>query len=291
MRKLSGFLVAVALGLCLAGGASAKLLGWEGTLTLEFVRPGIPVVPFAGGGVATINGSGGIGPLDALRLAGGITGSRSRVSVTDPGLAPLVGVGAAVTLGTGLLGPISGGTGASLSQNTLALGGMAKECILFYECGSYIPIPLTVGGTRGAGIGGLITVNGFGTRGVQISVTGAPWTIGSAVAFNNAWGVPTSTAVRWGFAHGPASGTTSTANRGGVVQLVTPIQYVTSLSGTSGFFGVLRIEFVPEPSTALLLGAGFVGLALMGRDAKRRRLSSTGIPSGARSGARRGRGR
>jgi len=231
--------------------------------------------------VATINGSGGVGPLNAIQLAGGITWSLSVIPVsmalTDPGLAPLVGVVPTVTLGTGLLGPISGGTGAALSQNTLALGGMVRMCILFpaFHCPQYFGIPLTAGGTRGAGIGGLVTVNGFRTTGIQISVTGAPWTIGAAVAFNNTVnGAPTSTAVRSGFAHGPASGTTSTANRGGVVQLVTPITYVSSLGIVDwGFFGVLRIHLVPEPSTALLLGAGFVGLALMGRDAKRRRRS------------------
>jgi hypothetical protein len=78
---------------------------------------------------------------------------------------------------------------------------------LSYECGDVhgFPIPLTVGGTRGAGIGGLITVNGYGPV-IQASVTGAPWTIGTALAFTGttANGAPTATAVRSGFAHGPA---------------------------------------------------------------------------------------
>jgi len=87
-------------------------------------------------------------------------------------------------------------------------------------------------------------------------------------------GAPTATAVRSGFAHGPASDTTSTANLGGVVQLVTPIQTAISIAGPWNrlrFFGVLTITLVPEPSTALLLGAGFAAMALVGRDVQRRR--------------------
>jgi hypothetical protein len=275
VRKLSRLLFAVVLGSCLAGGASAELLRWEGTLTLEFVNPGFPSVPFTGGGMATVNGTGGLGQLTALRLAGGITGSVT-VSVTDPNAAPFNGLRPSVALGTGVLGPISGGAGAPpLTQDALPLGGIVRLCMLF-ECDSYLPIPLTVGGTRGAGIGGLITLNGYGP-GIHISVTGAPWTIGTAVASTGmtANGAPTATAVRSGFAHGPASGTTSTANLGGVVQLVTPIEARTTLATAApwGFFGVLTVTLVPEPSAALLLGAGFAGLALVGRGAKRRRRS------------------
>jgi hypothetical protein len=275
MHKLSGLLVSAALALCLAGGASAELLRWAGTLTLDFAHPGIPSASFLGGGVATVNGSASLGQLNALRLAGGITGSAS-VWVTDPWLAPIWALRPTVALGTGVLGPISGGAGAPpLTQNTLPLGGNVRLCILF-GCSSFLPIPLTVGGTRGAGIGGLLTLNGYGP-GIHISVTGAPWTIGTAVVFTGttANGAPTAAAVRSGFAHGPASGTTSTANLGGVVQLVTPVQTATNL-GTGigwGFFAVLNVTFVPEPGAALLLGAGLAGLALMGHNVRRRRRS------------------
>jgi hypothetical protein len=99
-------------------------------------------------------------------------------------------------------------------------------------------------------------------------VTGAPWTIGTALAFTGttANGAPTATVLRSGFAHGPASGTTSPANLGGVVQLVTPAKVVTNL-GTEmigPLFGILTIHFVPEPSTILLVGGG-LGLLALGR--------------------------
>ncbi|MCH7708879.1 MAG: PEP-CTERM sorting domain-containing protein, partial [Myxococcales bacterium] len=72
-----------------------------------------------------------------------------------------------------------------------------------------------------------------------------------------------------GFAHGPASGTSSsTAFLSGVVQIVTPVQIVTNLNlgsskKLSGSISLL-IHFVPEPGLLMLLGSGIVGLALLG---------------------------
>jgi hypothetical protein len=276
MRRLVSVLAAGAFLVGTAGTASAELLRWEGTLTLDFVHPSYPPLSLTGGGVATVNGSGSLGNLNSLRLAGGITGT-GRVFITDPAVAPLLSLRATVALGTGTLGPISGGGGAPpLTQSVLTLGEMVRLCINFLCGASFVPLPLTVDGTRGAGIGGLITVNGYGTP--SISVTGAPWTIGTAVVSTGATanGGPTATALRSGFAHGPTSGTTSTANLGGVVQLVTPIQFTSTMLPPLqriGLFGELKIVLVPEPSTALLLGAGFAALALVGRDVKGRKTS------------------
>ncbi len=258
---ISMLLAAMALGAGLAGGAHARVLGYEGTLTLDFIQPDLPTVAFTGGGVATVNGSAGRMPLSSLRLAGGITGS-TVVPLTDPDLAPFPNMSPRVTLGTGVLAPISGG-GSPLTRNELPLGGDLRLCIFFVPwCPSYLPVPLTVGGTRGAGIGGLITVNTFGTAGVKISVAGAPWTIGAATVSNS---------VRSGFAHGPASGTTTTAKEGGVVQLVTPVRVTTTLGSGIDFIASLRIVLVPEPGTGLLLGAGVIALALAGRRNRRGR--------------------
>ncbi len=249
---------AVALGAGLAGGAHARVLGYEGTLTLDFVQPNLPTLAFTGMGVATVNGSAGRIPLGSLRLGSGISGA-TIVPFTDPDLAPLRSMIAVVTLGTGVLSPISGG-GSPLTGNQLPMGGELRLCLLFF-CGvSFLPVPLTVGGTRGAGLGGLITINTFGTVGIKISVAGAPWTIGAITVSNS---------VRSGFAHGPASGTTTTAKEGGVVQLVTPIQVTTTLGSGIDFIGILRIVLVPEPGTGLLVGAGVIALAVMGRRKRR----------------------
>jgi hypothetical protein len=75
-------------------------------------------------------------------------------------------------------------------------------------------------------------------------------------------------ALPGGFAHGPASLTSSTAQVGGVVQLVTTSKVYTSLTGASPelpFNGVLRLHFVPEPGTLLMLALGVAGLAAAGR--------------------------
>jgi len=249
-QQLLRFLAAALIGLCLAGGASARVLGYEGTLTLDFIQH-LPTVAFTGAAVATVNGSAGRIPLSSLRLAGGITGS-TLVPLTDPDLAPLLFAWPRGTLGTGVLAPISGG-GSPLTRNELPLGGDLRLCILFVPwCPSYLPVPLTVGGTRGAGIGGLITVNTFGTAGFKISIAGTPWTIGAITVSNS---------VRSGFAHGPVSGTTTTAKEGGVVQLVTPVRVTTTLGSGMDFIGTLRIVLVPEPGTGLLFGAGVIALA------------------------------
>jgi hypothetical protein len=72
-----------------------------------------------------------------------------------------------------------------------------------------------------------------------------------------------------GFAHGPASGTTSTAQPGGVLQLVTPNQVRTNLAlGSSrkvAILGELLARFIPEPGLLVLLGSGVAGLLLLGR--------------------------
>ncbi len=264
MRKL---LITLAAGAFLAGtvgAASAGTLKWLGTLSLEYGT--LEPVIITGVGLAGINGSGGGDHLSALSVFGGITGT-GQGSLTDPNVTPVSFLRAEVALGTGVLGAISGG--GPLSANTLPVGGVFKLCMLLMgpRCPSHIPIPLTAGGTRGMGLGGLVTLNTFGA-GIQISLIGAPWTIKTAVVTS----IPTqnggfSTSSRVGFAHGPASNTSSTAQISGVVQLVTPAITMTTLgTGTmTPLFGVLTLHFVPEPGTLLLFGAGIAAVGVAGR--------------------------
>jgi hypothetical protein len=66
-RLLLGFLALIVL----AAPVRAANLQWSGTLTLDFGF--VPPFTGTGAGVATVNGSGGLGQLNTLTLAGGLT--------------------------------------------------------------------------------------------------------------------------------------------------------------------------------------------------------------------------
>ena len=79
---------------------------------------------------------------------------------------------------------------------------------------------------------------------------------------------PTVPMLPGGFAHGPASLTSSTAQPSGILQLVTVSKAYTSLAGAFPelpVIGFLDLHFVPEPGTLMLLGLGVMGLAAVGR--------------------------
>ncbi len=217
-----------------------------------------------------------------------------------------VGTRVGIPIGRGTFAPISGG--GALTDNQLVLTGLQpvrfKQCLIVPGCSVYLPIPVSRNGTEGAGIGGIITVNTFSKgNGLKISVVGTPWTIGAAVITgipnritttanggitnsffkqvpapqgpcgqNNAGNCTrqtiTTTRTQFGFAHGPASATSSTALLSGVIQFVTPSEVSTSLDPPNNFlpvFSTITLHFVPEPGLVLLLGSGVAGLALLGR--------------------------
>jgi hypothetical protein len=265
MRALAALAAGVLVGATLATSAFAATLEWQGTLSFPFRT--LPSFEVTGTGVATVNGSGGRGHLNTLRLAGGLTGSTT-IPLTDPHHPTLVTLWPAAQLGTGTLAPISGG--GPLTSNTLPVHGNGKLCVLFPGCGNYLPIPLTLMGKAGVGLGGIIQV-GTLSKGPAFSIVGAPWTIGVASVTE----VPTenggtTTVTAQGFAHGPASGTSSTAALSGVIQLVTPIKLIPAYRFPEGadilpLFGILKLRFIPEPEMLLLLGWGAAALLLFGR--------------------------
>jgi hypothetical protein len=208
------------------------------------------------------------------------------VFITDPDTAGngIAAVVVEASLGTGTFAPISGGAASTtaLTRNLLPLRGQARICLLTTDCSEQLVLPLTRptltvngapgGGVLGVGIGGLLTVGG--DTPIKISLQAAPWTIKTALAVDQ---VQTTGKVNTlfinltakGFAHDPSSGTSSTAQPSGVVQLVTPAQVQTNLPlGTSkklGIVATLRVHFIPEPGLLALLASGVVGLLVLGR--------------------------
>ena len=276
--RLSHFvavLAASSLLLGIAGTGNAKLIGFHGTLSISV--GGLPPIVATGVGQTILNSSAGIGghltTLQILTNSVAVTGAI--VPITDPDVAPVVSLFGSFALGTGVLRPISGASGPGLTQNVMPVPGSIGLCILFMGCFGLPPsVPLTVGGTRGAGIGGLITINTFGTAGIKFSIFGQPWTIKTALVT----GITTdnggfSTASAFGFAHGPASATSSTADISGVVQLVTATRIVSTLgAGTTWpLLTTLYIHLVPEPGTFVLFGSGVVALGIAGRSRLRKK--------------------
>jgi len=284
MRKLVMLSAAAMLAFGVTGTASAAPLNWSGTLILELGT--LPAIPATGGGVATVNDSGVLGHLGNLRLKGsrgGIASTDVMAPVTDAGAAPIVSIRVTAELGTGTLGPISGGAQSSpLTKNVLPIAGLAKVCLFSTACGTFLPLALTqhttATGTKGVGIGGIVTIGG--TSPIRISIEAAPWTIKTKTSIDQITTPVGGTVKKFvnrtamGFAHGPSSNTSSTATPSGVVQLITPMQVVTNLTNGSNLkialFGFLTVHFIPEPGMLLLLGSGVAGLVLLGRHRMRK---------------------
>jgi len=231
-----------ATALC-AATSGAAVLPFAGSLTLGIGGdPAGISATISGSGVATTNGPGS--HLATLALpASRFAASGVVTPLTDPAVFPIMGIQLTVhnTAGT-----IVGGGGP------IPLLGVAKVC-LFAPCAAApnanISVPLGV-----VGAGGVATVSAL----INMTAIGAPWTVGTAVV---------GSITQMGFAHGPASLTSSTAAASGTLQLVTPTFVSTNVGsiGAFAFFGVMTLHFVPEPTTMLLLAAGFSALALGGR--------------------------
>jgi hypothetical protein len=286
MRKWIVLAAAASLVLGAAGLAGAAPLNWSGTATV--VIADIPAFVVYGGGVATVNDSAGGVPahLSTLRLKGSrgqVVGTDTQF-ITDPDEA---GNGIAAVIvhyegGTGTFAPISGGAESTsvLTRNIMPVYGMAKICLLSTVCTLYLEMsftqPTTVNGVPGSGvygvgIGGLLTAGGYG--GIRLSMQGAPWTIKTITVVDHL-STPGGSQIfteqtAKGWAHAPASTTSSTAQVSGVLQLVMPAQLESNipLGANDKLSGIVSmvIHFIPEPGLLLLLGSGVVGLAVLGR--------------------------
>ncbi len=288
MRKLILLSISVLLALGMAGAASAAPLNWEGTSILllgDFDPTDIP-----GGGVATVNGSGGIGgAIDTLRFAASRGNAQTDFTqlVTDPDSDIALIQFFDVQQGTGTFGPgISGAVKSTFfpggapgvlgpGLGTMPLGGVVRLCLFNINCNNVFSLILstpTEFGVAAVGVGGEI---GGGSLLIGVSVQGAPWTVKTVTLVDEITNVDANKTFIFvtfkGFAHGPNSATTgvSTAQPGGVLQLVTPSQVVsTILSGSNKKIAsgnIFLIRFIPEPGLLLLLGSGVIGLVVLGR--------------------------
>jgi hypothetical protein len=227
----------------LAGQAHAVSLGWTGTFAIQLATLDPVVIP--GAGTSLVNGSGAAGHLNGLTVPASPFATTGFVlPVTDTVVFPIAGVQVTAHNANGAFAG-SGGSGSFGGQ--MPINGAAKIC-LFGTCGaavSNLSVPLTV-----VGQGGQALVTGA----VNLTVIGAPWTTGTAAV-----GVNT---VMGGV--NPASNTGAPS---GTVTLVTPI-FVSTNIGASAIvpgFGIMTLQFVPEPGTLMLLGSGIAGLVAFGR--------------------------
>jgi hypothetical protein len=245
------FVCSIGLAPC---AARAVVLPVEVEFALRITLNGLPYpgVATTGSGTAIVNGSGAGGHLASLALPASLFATAGlTTSTTAPTVFPVVGLYLDVANGAGSVAETVGGK----IGGAIPLGGVMRFC-LFLPCGSAVAnlsVPLSP-----IGVGG----SAFVAAAVNVTVQGAPWTTGTAMRTHSPF-----TETITGFAHGPASGTSSTAQAGGVLQLVTPIAFTTDVAPANNLlaFGILTIRFVPEPGTALLLAGGIVALGTMGR--------------------------
>jgi hypothetical protein len=264
------------LAIVVGGSARAATLEFTGTLGINIFGHrsyihsppwyGPPIyLTVPGAGSAQLTEDGGLHLL-SLALPSGAFGPSSVTSTK------VYGTGTDVlgfTLAQNLSGSFAGISGGPPGGGPMGLSGTAKLCFFSSTCsGGILPLPLTpTAGGAGFGIGGTRIVPGP----VNLTMQHAPWTIGQPTMTVHS--PASNTSAVWiplpgGFAHGPASLTSSTAQPGGALQLVTVSKVYTSLTSAipeAPLIGVLTLHFVPEPGTLLLLGSGVAGLALSGR--------------------------
>jgi hypothetical protein len=256
------------LAIGLAGSAGAATLDFTGTLRLQFstfpLTATAGALTVTGAGSAVVNGSGTTAHLNSLTLGGSTFGPVTTTLLVSPWSTGVQSVRYAGI--KNLAGSFAGLSGGPPGGGVMGLQGLAKLCVFSsWACDSAgIGVPLTPSAATGFGIGGTQIV----PTSIVLTVQHAGWTVGQPVmTIHTPGSTLTTPALPGGFAHGPASLTSSTAQLSGVVQLVTVSKVFTSLTSAIPelpLIGVLNLHFVPETGTLVLLGVGVAALAALG---------------------------
>jgi len=240
--------------------AQAEVLEFDATLSIESLETLFPPPPGYNGAFGTLAPGHGIASVTAL---GAITGFAQLSGFTG-----VVAVGDIGTDGIFDLWEIDvGGIGSpffsgSPLHGTLALlMGDARRIVGHFPTSS-TPTTLTWFHTRnrtlGPGLGGTFTT--ALTPSTTVRVEFGTWTTGMLSLTNL-------TPVLPGFTSPTVAGYDARSAGGlGVLQMVTPIRINASPPILrNGAFGVLRIEFLPEPASVVMLLSGTCFLLVLGR--------------------------
>jgi hypothetical protein len=239
MRKLFGFVAAAALALGVSAPAQAAPVSVNGSIAIVVgtLPPlGLPIP------TTTVDVTGG-----TLTIPAGIAATAGLfVPVTGFPLNLITGIVVTAMNAGGTFfvpGPADGGA-ASIPGGGFG-GKMPIIGVVQVKGALAINVPIS-----NVGAGGSVSAGG-------IVVEGAPWTTGLAKVTTT--GAPMAMFAQSGSQSGVLGAASSTT------VLVTPAHVNAAGLARLPVFAIATLHFIPEPGTALLLGAGLAGLVALGR--------------------------